>query len=286
MISAAAADAFVANGADVYAFSDPKIAATDYSDATAKTDSAITPRRWGRFITSVTDSTTVVSVSGDTLSTVLVQRTVSGTFKIKATVNGVDSVISKPFTDASAKQVIFRRVSSSSTKFWKNWIPVATSLVKGATDPAPAQNAIVLTEVDLKSSTDSLTITDPLNYWLRYGWLNVFRGCHAAVPELKFGDAITVTAKVLSQSADTDIVALRSGFGRGAAHYLRAKMTLLSQSGPDANGYYTRVFAKTVSPRYGVGAYHVGVDAITKATLYDDTAPYSVSWWGVPYMMY
>jgi hypothetical protein len=286
MVAAAVSDAFVANGAEVYAFADPRVAPTDYNESVAKTDSMYAPHRWGRFITSTSEKTTTLSVSGDTLATALVQRTVSGTFKVRMTINGVDSIVSKPFTDTSAKLVILKKVDSLA-HFWTNWIPVASSLVKGATSPSPANNGIVLTELDIKSSTDSLTITDPLSYWLKYNWLNCFRGDrHRDMPHLNGGESLTVTAKVMSQSADTDVVALRSGFGMGSMHYLRAKMTMVSQTGPDANGYYTRVYTKTTQPRFGIGANHIGVDAITKGTLADPSAPYSVSWWGVPFMMF
>ena len=31
------------------------------------------------------------------------------------------------------------------------------------------------------------------------------------------------------------------------------------------------------------GFFNMAVDAMTNETLFDDTAPYSVSWWGAPY---
>ena len=34
------------------------------------------------------------------------------------------------------------------------------------------------------------------------------------------------------------------------------------------------------------GFFHMGIDAITRATLMDDVAPYSVSWWGIPYRVF
>ena len=54
-----------------------------------------------------------------------------------------------------------------------------------------------------------------------------------------------------------------------------------------ANGTYTRVYevSRTV-PLFmhaNRGYFHMGIDAMTKATLFDDVAPYAVSWWGIPY---
>jgi hypothetical protein len=44
-----------------------------------------------------------------------------------------------------------------------------------------------------------------------------------------------------------------------------------------------------VAPQYihfHRGFFHLGLDAITRATLMDDSAPYSVSWWGIPYRVF
>jgi hypothetical protein len=30
----------------------------------------------------------------------------------------------------------------------------------------------------------------------------------------------------------------------------------------------------------------MGVDVMTKGTLYDDVAPYAANWWGVPYRVF
>ncbi len=276
----AANDEFVTN--DEKAFADNMIAPTDYNDAVQKTDAAITPLRWGRFITSVTRTTTVVSTS-DTMSVVHVDRMISGTLKIKTTIGGVDTTISKAFSDTSGRNVIFRRVARDTRRFWLNWMPVATTLVNGLTNPQPAGSAIMIAQVMINGGGDTITITDPESTWLRYKWLNIFHGGRADVPQLVVGDSIFVTATVKSQSADTDVVVLRHGFG--SARFGRARMTLISQTGPDADGFYTKIYQKHIQPRMGMGSLNVGVDALTKATLYDDVAPYSVSWWGIPYRM-
>ena len=288
MVNSAAADEFVTNAADVYAFADPAVAPTNYSDATglSKTDTSITPLRWGRFITSVTRTINLNVLPGDTMAVAHVTRAVSGTLKIRTSINGVDSVFTKPFADTSGKNVIFRRVAKDTKKYWLNWVPVATSLVVGGTSPMPANNGIQVTKIQLLGGGDSITITDPEAFWLRYKWLNLFHGGRGDVPQFALGDSVTVTVTLMSQSSDTDMVALRHGFGLQSLRYERARMTLVSQSGPDGNGFYTKVYTKSLLPRFGMGSFYVGVDALTKATLYDSNAPYSASWWGVPYRMY
>ncbi len=288
MANAAASDEFVTNSADVYSFGDQAMAPTDYNDGTSlsKTDTAITPLRWGRFITSVTRNITVSVQPGDTLAYAHVTRSVSGVLKIKTTINGVDSVFSKPFADTSGKNVIFKRVAKDTKRFWLNWVPVASSLVVGGTSPVPANSGIVITKMQLLGGGDSVTITDPENFWLRYKWLNLYHGGRCDVPQFATGESISVNVTLMSQSADTDMVALRHGFGLQSHHFARARMTLVSQTGPDVSGYYTRVYARTIVPRFGIGSFYVGVDAITKATLYGSDGPYSASWWGVPYRMF
>ena len=276
----AAIDEFVTN--DERAFADNLMAPTDYNDAFQKTDAAIAPLRWGRFITSVSRTTTVVAAN-DTMSVVHVTRVVSGTLKIRTTIGGADTTIAKALTDTSGRNVIFRRVARDSRRFWLNWMPVATTLVNGMTSPQPAGSAIMITQVMIRGGSDTITITDPEGTWLRYKWLNIFHGGRADVPQLVAGDSIFVTATVKSQAADTDLVVLRHGFG--SPRFGRARMTLISQTGPDVDGFYTRIYQKHIQPRLGLGSLNVGVDAMTRATLYDDVAPYSVSWWGIPYRM-
>jgi hypothetical protein len=163
---------------------------------------------------------------------------------------------------------------------------VATSLVSGGTGPAPANEAILITRLELTAGGKTVTVTDPLDTWLRYRWVNRFLGGKSDVPELTPGEMVTVKVTVQSQSPDTDLVALRHGFSFATGHFKRVKMSMTSQSGPDGNGFYTRTYEKLVPVRFYPGFFHFGIDAVTRATLFDDTAPYSVAWWGIPYRVY
>ncbi len=278
-------DEFVTN--DESAFADKAIAPTDYDESFSKVDAAITPLRWGRFVTSVTRTVTVTIQPGDSISVARIDRIIIGTLKIRAiSGTGDTSTITKNFQDTSAKNVVFKRMARDTKRYWLNWVPVATSLVSGGTGPAPAGNAIVITRLEFTAGGNTVTVTDPLAAWLRYRWLRMFNGGKADVPELMAGELVMIRATVQSQSPDTDMVVLRHGFGLGSGHFKRTKMAMTSQSGPDGNGFYTRTYEKQVPVRIYPGAFHFGVDAITRATLFDDSAPYSVSWWGVPYRVF
>lgn len=276
----ATSDEFVTN--DEVTFDDEAIQPFEYGSF-GKIDASVTPIRWGRFISSVTRIVTTTVEPGDTTAKALVEKTIVGTLKIRAITTAGDTVtIDKPFTDHSTRNVIFKRVSKNTKKFWLNWVPVASSLVKGGT-VAP-NNSIHLTKLVLYLPSDTITVDDPNAYYLRYHWLKIFRGGHTDLPELTGGQIVKLEATVVSASADTDFAALRFGFDKG--HQKRIRLALVSEVN-NGDGTFTRVFeASRTAPVYmhfHQGAFHLGVEAITRATLCDDQAPYSVSWWGIPY---
>jgi hypothetical protein len=275
-------DEFVNN--DEVAFADKAIAPTDYDESLGKVDEAITPLRWGRFVNSITRTVTTTTQPGDTISIARVERTINGVLKIRTlSATGDTITLTKNFQDRSTRNVIFKRVARDTKRYWLNWVPVATSLVVGGTDPAPANEAITITKLEFEAGGNTVAVTDPLTAWLRYRWMRMFNGGKADVPELTPGEMVTIRATVQSQSADSDMVVLRHGFGIGSAHFKRIRMVMTSQSGPDGNGFYTRTYEKQVPVRIYPGSFHFGVDAVAHATLFDDTAPYSVCWWGIPF---
>jgi hypothetical protein len=277
----AKSDEFVTN--DEVTFADQAIQPFDYGTF-GKIDAAVTPIRWGRFVTSVTRTVTTVVQPGDTLALSKVEKTIVGTLKIRAITLAGDTVtIEKPYTNQSTRNVIFKRVDSSRARYWLNWVPVATSLVQGGTS-AP-NNTVNITKLVLTlASNDTITVTDPTGYYLRYRWLKIFKGGRVDLPELAGGQAVKLAVTVVSASADTDLVALRFGFDAG--HQKRVRLALASQVN-NGNGTFTRVFEVSrttpVYMHFHRGSFHLGVEAMTKATLFDDAAPYSVSWWGIPY---
>lgn len=273
----AANDEFVRN--DEITFADREVEPMDYSTF-GKIDAAVTPLRWGRFITSITRTVTVTVQPGDTMAIAKVEKTIVGTLKIRAkTETGDTVVIQKPFTDASTRLVIFKRVARQTDRFWLNWVPVATSLVRGGT--IPPNNVISIVKlVQYLPWGDSITVTDPNAFFLRYRWLRLFAGGQIDAPDLAAGSTVRLRATVVSASPDTDIVTLRYGFD--ALHGRRLRMKCLSETN-NGGGTYTRVFEISWPVHFHRGFFHAGVDAMTKGTLFDDQAPYAVSWWGIPY---
>lgn len=271
-------DEFVKN--DEETFADQEVQPTDYG-LLGKVNAEIIPLRWGRFITSVTRTVTVTIEPGDTIAIAHVHKIINGVLKIRAiNTNGDTILVEKPFSDESDRNVVFRRVLRG-PRFWRNWIPVATSLVAGGTP----NGDISITQLQFITRRDTLTITDPLNFYLRYRWLRSLYGNRDLfhrdrdVVELNSRDSVTVRVTLTSTSPDTDLVALRFGFN--SFFKSRAKMFLVSQNGN------VKVYERTFYVHPRPGHFHAAVEAATKATLFDDNpSAYSVSWWGVPYRVF
>ncbi len=272
-------DDFVKN--DETTISDREIEPADYGSF-GKVDASITPIRFGRFISNVSKTITVEIQPGDTLAIAHVAKVITGVFKIKAVTAAAETVrIEKPFVDNANRNMIFKRVNRNVDRFWENWVPVATSLVAGST--AQASTPISITKLELfLANGDTITVTDPTGYYLRYPWRRIFGGGRHDVPEMLGGQRLILRATVVSASPDTDFVALR--FGAGEIQRKRQRMVLISEE--NNNGTYTRVFQAAFFMHIHPGFFHAGVDAMTRGTVYDDTAPYSVSWWGIPYRVF
>ena len=275
----ALADPFVQS--DQATFSDQSLQPTDYGSL-GKIDAPITPLRWARFISGVSSTVTTTILPGDTTAVAHIVKTITGTFRIKGTEAGVDTIISKPFTDVATRNLLMRKVNRVDTAVWR---PAGTSLVEGQTTPPPANNAIKITQVQVFSSTDTVTITDPTSFYLRYRWLPFHDGERKDCPELRGGDRVIIQATVVSASSDTDLVSLRYGFGFALAIGRRQHMILISQT-KNSDSTYTRVYQATWYSHFFTGFFNAGVDAVTRGTLYDDSLPYSASWWGIPYRVY
>lgn len=278
--SLATSDAFVEN--DVQTMDDEEIQRTDYGTF-GSINADVTPLWWGRFVQNVNVTVTRDSVQpGDTIAVVHIHKVITGQLRVVAVNGSGDTVrFQKPFTDNTDRNVIFKRVGRDVRRYWLNWVPVATSLVAGGT--IPPDNNISVTELQLVSAGGTITVTDPLQFYLRYRWLRLYNRGNDDVPDLQAGTVDTIRATVVSNSTDTDVVALR--FGVGTFFKRRMRMHIVSEQN-NGDGTFTRVFETPFVVHFHKGFFHAAVDAATKATLYDDTAPYSVSWWGIPYRVF
>jgi len=286
---AATNDGFVQN--DELTFVDQAVESSNTSTF-GKVDSAIIPVRWGRFVNrgGITRTVTTTVLPGDTIAVVNVQREIVGNFAILAKSNPQDTafyLIQKPFHDHTVRNIVFKRATRIGL-FMARWVPVATSLVDGATVP-PDDNISIIRVAVYYPNGDSLVVTNPDTTFLLYRWVRFFVPSWKDVPQFTPGDRVNIQVTVLSKDATGDFVALR--YGVNAMHHKRALLDLLSEK-DNGDGTYTRVYETSRNPlrylfvHYHTGWFNMGIDALTKETLLQNPAPYSASWWGIPYRVF
>ena len=229
--------------------------------------SLVRPIYWWRMIDST--ARTVDFVYGDldslgrpTTAVATVHRHISGTFYIVAGDTGTvgrpaDStlrVVHKPLDDQWTRQLMLRRFprdtsntrDTSSTPF--RWRVVGTS---GVTVTSANATTRILS-LRIQAGAKDTTITDPLQM-------------HRLSRILWFPHDTPVTVTVTTGRPD-DIVVL----------YHRAERRKFTANGDDT---YTMTFS---DPDFA-GLRHFGVNAFTKTTLIDDTAPYDSQAWVLPF---
>jgi hypothetical protein len=246
---------------------DGQFQSTDLSriDGIAGAAAAINPLYFFRNITSIqsrvefafsdTDST-----GRPTTALVTVHRLLQGTFdiatgpRIEATVRDTARLafIKKPLADNWERHILLKRALAPPITFASNlerprWRIAGTSGVEVTSRGATTK----IVQLEIKTSTRDTVITDPLA---------LFR--LRAV--MKFDPAEQVTLIATTQRNDDVVVLVRAG--------LRTRFT------SNGDNTYTLVWH---TPQWG-GLFHVGVNALSNGTLFDDQAPYDSQAWIVP----
>ena len=287
----AANDDFVLN--DEETLDDQSVEPLDYGTF-GKVGAEITPLRFGRFITGITKTIEVNFEPGDTIAIAHVEKEMRGMLKIMGiNADGDTATYEKPFTDKLVRNIMFKRIARETRRYWLNWVPVATSLIEGGTTPESNINITELT-VYLPNG-ETVVVSDPESYFMRYRWLRLFQNGESDapqlerwrwswdVPEFNAGEPIKLQVKLESAGADPDVVVLRYGFGFGNKRRIRLEMVSEELNG----GLYMRTYetsqASPVFCHFHRGFFNMAVEGMTKETLFDDVAPYAVSVWGVPY---
>jgi hypothetical protein len=245
----------------------------------------IRPLRWARFIRSFNRLVTLDSVTADSLAYLTVTKTWEGVLLIAAAYDDTssvpDTVLRKPFTGQATKRFIFKRIANTAVR-WRNWRPVAISLIEGGTT---SSSAIAISQVKMLFERggvpDSITVTDPNSTFLRFR--RIFDVQAGEVPDIQGGHEVTMQVTVVSTDPDTDHVVLRYGFSRDGLHRRRMRLHLVSETFDGAA--YTRVYQRTYTMHFLRGVFCAAIDANTHSTMFDDAAPVANSWWGVPYVV-
>jgi hypothetical protein len=249
----------------------------DYNDfGMMKPDAVITPLKWGRKIESVT-KTVLVQFPSDTIAIATVHKEILGKFIVKGIATTGDTIkVEKPYTTNTYRKIRFRKIGNFADPK-KNWIPVAMSLVQGQT----ANTNFGISQVEVFTSSDTATVTDPLTYWLR---MVPWKG---GVPALHIGDTIKVRLTITSPNDSAEYAILRHGSFPMMNKRIRQRMTLVSQTG--SAGAYTRIYEKKFIAHlpmgYAYGRFNTLVDVMSYKSINDDQDPFMNMFWGMPYVV-
>jgi hypothetical protein len=232
-------------------------------DGAPGTAAAIRPLFFWRNITSV-QRTFEFSI-GDSEAIVTIHKLLKGTFNIatgvrpEATV--LDSarltIVRKPLVDQWERRILLRRVpappgplATANADLRRVWRVAASSGVEVTSRAATTQ----IVSLEIKSATRDTVITDPLAFF-RLRRL------------IRFDAGDTVALTVVTPRNDDVVVLLHRG--------LRARF----HNNGD-NSYTARIAAPLL-----MGVQHLGVNALSHGTLFDDAAPYDSRAWIVPYVV-
>lgn len=283
------------SASDEFSIDDEGMRSSDYDDLAkigfdrevlrSVSADSIYPIKWGRriFWNQVVRNYNV-TVTGDTLALVEVTKTLPGEFWVGLGTRSsdtviIDTVIKKPFTDVSKRNLLFKRIARHEDSF-RNWVPVAITMVAGKSQ---GTNQFSITSIEMKETRFNVdtTITNPLNTWFRLGWQ------HGTVPVFPVHDSVTVLVTVTSADDSAEIVHLRHGIGGDGHNRRRTHMALISTTGGAGN--YTRVYEKTfvtgLRPFIFAERCNAVVDVISHGTIYDNAAPFSNEYWGLSYII-
>ncbi len=234
------------------------------------------PLRWGRVVKKVTKEYDYEQVN-DTLVVVTVTRTVESDLKIAGSYTSgktiPDTVITKPLKEIFKRKVQVVKVSRADTTRARKWRIWAVSLVQGGTE----NSNIAIKKISLTLPNGNVVeVTDPLNQFYRPGFL----GYRDGVPSFNPSATVKFTVTVQSATPDTDIVSMTYGVDRFGFFRARKLFKLVSSANNE------EVYEADVRVHLHRGSFNAMIHAISRESLYDDSAPISVSVWGVPYVVF
>jgi hypothetical protein len=232
-------------------------------------------RRTYSFAFSDTDSTGM-----PTKATVSIHRYLTGTFNIVYDATPGDSMpfdsvakVRKPLHDLWERNVLLARVrpksgghgdavmghgrgDSTHVNEWKvtalSGVQVTSYDPATSSDASPTFGVTKISKLRIQSSNGDTTITDPLRF---FSLRHVFA----------FDPGVSVTLTVTTQTNDDIVVLIRNGMRRRFHN----------------NGDNTYTIFWTASAEDGL--HHIGVNALSHGTLFDDQAPYDSQAWIIPY---
>jgi hypothetical protein len=243
------------------------------STSLKKGEAAVIPLKWGRKIESSNRSTDFSRLT-DTTAMVTITNVLTGYIWIQP-FDTTAPIIKKNFTETTTRIVKFIRIARVKDKR-KNWAVSEVSAMKGGT----ATTGIEIQKVTFFIGSDTLQITDPLNYFLKIGRSGM--GGMRSISNT-FTDSLKVRVEIKSSDPDSDIVSAHRPYYQILKRMFRAPMKLVS-SASTTDGKYLRVYENSWKGVW-TGRHHAIVGAMTRESIFDDIKPLSSELWGIPFIV-
>jgi hypothetical protein len=238
-------------------------------------------KRYGRRVSNVNFNSDI-TITNDTLKTVLITRTITGYFILIGYRNGALDSVSKPYTQEQKRIVTFRRIARTNNHR-SNWRVYTFTAADGKTlTPQNGKNNITISRAIFYRNGNPI---DTL-----YGpdfTVNVFKArlfWNGNIINAGRNDNVNVKIFLNSNQSDTDIVAFH--WGRNSFGFHREKFQMISQV---QNGNtFDRVYEKTFNiynlHRYGI--FNGYISANTRSSIWDDNINlFSSTYFGFPYII-
>jgi PBP1b-binding outer membrane lipoprotein LpoB len=248
------------------------------STSLRKITTGIIPFNWGRKIQSI-NRTVVFTEISDTTASAVVTHSWSGLVWIRGIYTPQDtsySIIKKSITETIKRNVKFVRKDRDSNPR-KNWKISEISVLAGGT----ANSDLMIQKVVFYIDSDTLEITNPLDYFFKVEQKYGSNGLHSVPPGINREFKVQVTLS--STDPDSDfVVAHRPVWVLNNGVYRRNLMTLVSST--LNNNSFTRVYELSWQGAWA-GKHHVMIGVITRRSIFDDLVPFSSQLWGIPYVV-
>jgi hypothetical protein len=245
----------------------------------AKIDTAILPINWGRKIDRSSFLRTVTTqVLNDSTVECTITHSWSGTLWVRGRLQGDTTrrTYLKPFTEQTMRKIRLVKFQNT-TDEKRNWRLKEVSAMKGGTTSAPL---ISIDNVVFYVGTDTLNVSDPLNYFLQIGRPMNQHG----VPVLpaSFTQGFRVRVTITSPDSINHVTAHRPYWQNGWR--FRAPMGNPISSVKNVDNSFTNVYEYSWRGVWS-GRHHIVVSAVPKNVVFDNVAPASSTIWGIPFIV-
>jgi hypothetical protein len=254
-------------------------AAPSFSNGDSSISSIVMRRGWGRKIESSNRDIAYDQINDSTVLATIT-NTLVGQVWIHLKQELKDTTIYKPLSENLIHKAMFIRIPLKDSLQLYHWKMVAVSGTVGGTN----NGGIAILSATFFIGGDTVQVLNPLDSLYRFPLGKAYS--RGELHEVKSNpyQSFKVQITVRSTDPDSDIVVAHQPYmGAQQCEYRRGAMKLVS-SVTNGDGSFTRVYESNWRGAFA-GRFHIRMSAITRASIYDNLAPFSSNIWGLPYLV-